>query len=176
LVLAGGGELLEPHLVDDHMAGRAGERALAGAFDVDAVAMGDLEQGKTERRLHFLARPVLQYERHLRHYSPIRLSSSLTDSPDNASRMPRSMRRSANGLLNVSSDSAAALIASRSSPSMAASRWARPASIAARSSASSSWPSLASAPSSASRLRRASTLASVSKRAVMSSSACSRLS
>src|SRR5216683_882272 len=137
---------------------------------------GDLEHAEAKRRLYFLARPVLENERHLRHserphHSPTRLSSSLTDNPDKASRMPRSMRRSANGLLSSSSASAAALISSRLSPAIAPSRRARPASSAARSSAASKLPSLASAASSASRLRRASTRASVSRRAVMSASA-----
>src|SRR5216684_3884820 len=181
LVLAGRRQLVEPVLFDDHMTGRAGERAFAGAFDVDVVAMGDLEHAEAKRRLYFLARPVLENERHLRHserphHSPTRLSSSLTDNPDKASRMPRSMRRSANGLLSSSSASAAALISSRPSPAIAPSRRARPASSAARSSAASKLPSLASAASSASRLRRASTRASVSRRAVMSASAFSRLS
>src|SRR5258708_25197777 len=181
LVLAGRRQLVEPILLDDDMTGRAGQRALAGALDVDMVAMGDFEHGKPKRRLHFLARPILENERHLRHseqprHSPTRLSNSLTDKPDSASRMPRSMRRSAKGLLSASIASAAALISSRLSPAIAPSTRFRPASIAARSSAFSRAPSLASAASSASRLRLASTLASVSRRCVMSASAFSRLS
>src|ERR1700738_5389437 len=89
LVLAGGRELVEPILLDDDMTGRAGQRALARALDVDMVAMGDFEHGKPKRRLHFLARPIFQNERHLRHserprHSPTRLSNSLTDNPDSA--------------------------------------------------------------------------------------------
>ena len=64
----------------------------------------------------------------------VMVSSSPTDNPASASRMPRSMRRSANGFDRVSSASAAALIASRSSPAMAVSKSARPLSMAARSS------------------------------------------
>src|SRR4029450_5291247 len=177
LVLARGGELVEPFLLDHDMAGRAGERALAGALDVDMVAMGDFEHAETERRLHLLARSILQNECHFRHrHSPTRLSSSFTDLPASASRMPRSMRRSANGLDSVSNASAEALISSRSSPAIADSRRALPWSSSARSLASSSAPSLASAASSASRLRRPSTLGSVSRRAIMSASAFSRLS
>src|SRR5215212_10188109 len=177
LVLAGWGELVEPFLLDHDMAGRAGKRALAGALDGDVVTMGDFEHAETERRLHLLARAILQNECHLWHrHSPTRLSSSFTDLPDSASRMPRSMRRSANGLDRASSASAAALISSRSSPAIAVSIRARAASSAARSSTDNSPPSLASAASSASRLRRASTRASVSNRRAMSSSAWSRLS
>src|SRR5882672_1798062 len=133
LVLAGRGELVEPFLLDHDMAGRAGERALAGALDGDVVAMGDFEHAETERRLHLLARTILHNECHFRHrHSPTRLSSSFIDLPDSASRMPRSMRRSANGLDSVSRASAAALISSRSSPAIADSRRARPWSSSAR--------------------------------------------
>src|ERR1700754_1344253 len=55
LVLAGRGELVEPLLLDHDMAGRAGERALAGALDIDVIAMGDFKHAETERRLHLLA-------------------------------------------------------------------------------------------------------------------------
>src|SRR5262245_42772806 len=56
LILAGRRQLLEPDLLDDDVAGRAGQRALAGALDIDAVAMGDFEHAETERRIHLLAR------------------------------------------------------------------------------------------------------------------------
>src|ERR1700746_3671016 len=69
LGLAGRRELLEPDRVDDHVTGRAGERALAGAFDIDVVAMGDLEHRQPERRIDLLARTVFQNERHHGHYN-----------------------------------------------------------------------------------------------------------
>src|SRR5688500_2204019 len=127
LVLACGRQLVEPVFLDHDMAGRAGERALAGALYAAVIAMGDFEHAETERRLNLLARAILQDECHLWHrHSPTRLSSSFTDLPDSASRMPRSMRRSANGLDRVSNASAAALISSRSSPAIAVSRRALP--------------------------------------------------
>src|SRR5260221_2028496 len=180
-VLAGRRQLNEPGLFDHDVAGRTGKRALAGTLDRNVIAMGDLEHGQAERRIDLLARSVLQYERHLRHlvqprHSPTRRSKSLTDTPANASRIPRSMRRSAKGLESVSRASAAALISSRLSPAIAVSSRLRTPSRAPRSASDSSEPSLASAASSASNPRLASTRASTSKRWTMSSSAWSRLS
>ncbi len=67
LVLARLGQQLVPVGIDDHMAGRAGERALAGALDIDIVAMRDLEHGKPDRRVDLLARAVAPDKHHLGH-------------------------------------------------------------------------------------------------------------
>ena len=56
-----------PFRIDDHMAGRAGERALAGAFDIDLVPVGDLEHRQAERRLDLAPRAVAFDKDHLRH-------------------------------------------------------------------------------------------------------------
>ncbi len=40
-----------PFRIDDHVAGRASERAFTSAFDIDPVAMGDFEHRQTERRI-----------------------------------------------------------------------------------------------------------------------------
>ena len=40
----------EPYGNDDDVAGRPGERAFAGTFDIDVVAMRDLEHGEPDRR------------------------------------------------------------------------------------------------------------------------------
>src|ERR1700722_17314102 len=42
LVLGRGFKLLEPGLIDDHVAGGASQRTLAGAFYIDTVLVGDL--------------------------------------------------------------------------------------------------------------------------------------
>src|SRR5580658_933659 len=70
LVLARILQKLEPFGIDDDVAGRAGERALASAFDVDAVLMGDLEHREPERRVHFATLAVALDESHLRHEPP----------------------------------------------------------------------------------------------------------
>ena len=56
LVLAGILEHFEPFGIDDDVAGRAGERALASALDIDVVAMRDLQHREADRRLDFLPR------------------------------------------------------------------------------------------------------------------------
>ena len=53
LVLAGTLQHVVPFRIDDYMAGRAGERTLAGALEIDVVAMGDFQHGEPERRLDF---------------------------------------------------------------------------------------------------------------------------
>ncbi len=58
---------LVPFGIDDDVAGRAGERALAGALDVDVVAVRDLEHRQAERRLDLAPRAVALDEGHLRH-------------------------------------------------------------------------------------------------------------
>src|SRR6185437_5936937 len=58
---------LVPFGIDDDMTGRAGERTLARALDVDAVLMRDLEHGKTQRRFDLATRPVAFDESHFRH-------------------------------------------------------------------------------------------------------------
>src|SRR3546814_2026689 len=59
LVLRGCVQLVVPGLVDDDVAGGAGERALAGPLDVDIEAVGDLHHREAERRLHFPAGAIL---------------------------------------------------------------------------------------------------------------------
>jgi hypothetical protein len=49
------------------MAGGTGERAFAGAFNVNTVAMRDFQYGKAKRRFHFLACSVAFNEYHFRH-------------------------------------------------------------------------------------------------------------
>ena len=46
LVLAGAGQPGEPLGIDDHMAGRAGHLALAGAFERHAGGLRDVEQAR----------------------------------------------------------------------------------------------------------------------------------
>src|SRR6185437_13966921 len=58
---------LVPFGIDDHVTGRAGERTLAGALDVDAVLVRDLEHGEADRGLDLAARAVALDEHHLRH-------------------------------------------------------------------------------------------------------------
>ena len=58
---------LVPFRIDDDVTGRAGERALAGALDVDLVLVRDFEHRQTERRLDLAARPVALDECHFRH-------------------------------------------------------------------------------------------------------------
>ncbi len=67
LVLGRGLQHVVPFGVDDHVAGRAGERALAGAFQADVVAVRDFQHRKADRRIHFEARPIRIDEGHLRH-------------------------------------------------------------------------------------------------------------
>src|SRR5258708_12293236 len=67
LVLARLVQQLVPFRIDDDVAGRAGERALAGALDVDAVLVRDLQHRKAERRVHLAARAVALDESHFRH-------------------------------------------------------------------------------------------------------------
>ena len=67
LVLARLLEQIVPIGVDDDMAGRAGERAFAGALDIDVVAMGDFEHRQAERRVDLAAGPVALDKDHLRH-------------------------------------------------------------------------------------------------------------
>src|SRR5690242_15172019 len=69
---------LVPFGIDDHMAGRAGERALARAFDIDVVAMRDLQHREPDRRLDRAARSVALNECHLRHEN---LSSASAPNP-----------------------------------------------------------------------------------------------
>src|SRR5262249_54565060 len=87
------GRLLEevvPLGVDDHVTGRAGERALAGTLEVDAVAMRDLQHREPQRRVHLAASTVLLDEHHLRHHAcPITdwagiASSAATAAPSTA--------------------------------------------------------------------------------------------
>ena len=49
------------------VAGRAGERALARAFDIDAVLVRDFQDGEAERRVNLSARAVTLDESHLGH-------------------------------------------------------------------------------------------------------------
>jgi hypothetical protein len=49
------------------VAGGAGERAFAGAFNINAIAMRDFQDGKAKRRFHFFARSVTFNEYHFRH-------------------------------------------------------------------------------------------------------------
>src|SRR6185437_14787029 len=58
---------LVPFRIDDDVAGRAGERALAGALDVDAVLVRDLQDREAERCVHFASLPVALDESHFRH-------------------------------------------------------------------------------------------------------------
>src|SRR5271155_1302569 len=69
LVLARLVEQLIPLWIDNDVAGRAGERAFAGAFDVDVIAAGDFEHRHPERRIHFAAGAVALDKDHLRHQS-----------------------------------------------------------------------------------------------------------
>src|SRR5438477_6937596 len=63
LVLARVLQQLVPFRIDDDMTGRAGERTLAGALDVDPVLVGDLQHRKPERRLDLTAVAVAFDER-----------------------------------------------------------------------------------------------------------------
>src|SRR5262249_20891208 len=51
------------------MAGRAGERTLAGAFEIDVVAMRDLQHRQSAGRVDLDARAISLDERHLGHCS-----------------------------------------------------------------------------------------------------------
>ena len=84
LVLARLLQQIVPFGFDDDVAGRAGERAFARAFDVDVVAMGDFEHREPERRLDLAPGSVALDEDHLRHQA---------DSPRRGAR-PRRRRRS----------------------------------------------------------------------------------
>jgi hypothetical protein len=53
--------------IDDDVAGRAGERALAGAFQADPVLMRDLQDGQADGRVQLVALSVGVDERDLRH-------------------------------------------------------------------------------------------------------------
>src|SRR5512145_3180893 len=127
------------------MAGRAGERSFARAFQVDVVAMRDFEDRQTDRRIDFMAGAIGIDENHLGHVAGVSLvalawrsgqeRSVSTWRPARAARMPRSMRRSANGRVMRSNSSAAARIARRLPLSAVASARATVFSISARSSA-----------------------------------------
>src|SRR3546814_3095197 len=67
LILGRLAQLAVPRLIDDDVAGGAGERALAGALDVDIEAVGNFHHREAEGGVHFLAVPVLLDERQLRH-------------------------------------------------------------------------------------------------------------
>ena len=83
LVLARLLQQLVPFRIDDHVTGRAGERALAGALDVDVVPVRDFEHREAERRIDLAAGPVALDKDHLRHQrNPPR-------SPPAAARDPR---------------------------------------------------------------------------------------
>src|SRR5207248_8244842 len=69
LVLARLVEQLVPLRIDDDMAGRAGERAFASAFDVDLVAARDFEHRHSKRRVDFAPGAVALDKSHFRHYS-----------------------------------------------------------------------------------------------------------
>src|SRR5690606_23898226 len=58
LIRLGLGQLAVPGRINNHVAGRAGQRALAGALDVDAMLMSNLEDRKSNRRIHFYALSV----------------------------------------------------------------------------------------------------------------------
>src|SRR5208282_6558902 len=52
---------------DDDVASRASQRAFARTLEIDVVAVCDLQDGKADWRLHFLARAVSLDEHHLGH-------------------------------------------------------------------------------------------------------------
>src|SRR5258708_27763713 len=94
LVLARLVQQLVPFRIDDDVAGRAGERALAGALDVDAVLVRDLQHRKAERRVHLAARAVALDESHFPHEpvptarNPLRLARPGSPRPPPGPRPP----------------------------------------------------------------------------------------
>jgi hypothetical protein len=54
-------------MLDDHVAGGTGQGALAGALDVDPVAVGDLHDRQAQGRVHFPPGAAVLDEHHLRH-------------------------------------------------------------------------------------------------------------
>src|SRR3954451_16310547 len=60
-------KLPEPGRVDDHMAGRAGERAFAGAFDIDAMLVGDFQNREPDRRVNLATGAITFDKSHFRH-------------------------------------------------------------------------------------------------------------
>src|SRR5579864_1218361 len=130
---------IEPLGVDDHMAGRAGERALAGAFEIDIVAMGDLQHGETDRGLDHAPRAIALDEDHLRHHrsvidgadaSPAAKSSASTAAPSAgaacASTPRTSAAASARGIRRSTvrpAPAAARSITAASTPSLAITAW-----------------------------------------------------
>src|SRR6266851_9425751 len=83
---------LVPFRIDDDVAGRAGERALAGALDVDAMLVRDLQHREAERRVHLAARPVALDESHFRH-EPIPSERNRLRLPRPGSRHPAPAHR-----------------------------------------------------------------------------------
>src|SRR5712671_4380622 len=77
---------LVPFRIDDDVTGRAGERALAGALDVDAMLVRDLQHREAERRVHLAARPVALDESHFRHGAILAVRIRHVDSPDQSCR------------------------------------------------------------------------------------------
>src|SRR3546814_3371651 len=55
LILGRLAQLAVPRLIDDDVAGGAGERALAGALEVDIEAVGNFHHREAEGGVHFLA-------------------------------------------------------------------------------------------------------------------------
>src|SRR3546814_20905009 len=66
-ILARRNEFAVPLRFDDDMAGRASHRTLAGALDIDVVAVRDLQHRHADRRIDLAASPVPFDECHLRH-------------------------------------------------------------------------------------------------------------
>src|SRR5665213_4088167 len=67
LIFAGGIEPLVPFRLEDDVTGRAGERALARALDIDAVLVRDLQNREAQRGIDLAARAIALDEDHFRH-------------------------------------------------------------------------------------------------------------
>src|SRR5579885_1508841 len=164
LILRGRLQHLVPLRIDDHMTGGAGERALAGALEIDVVLVRDLQHREPERRVHLDPGAVLLDERHAWHVLPgllglyvccapaaapgCRAAPVATDRstssrlrPASAWRTARSIRLWAKGSAAFSSASTAPPMRSRSPPSRAARSRAAALAMASLSSGEASSPS-----------------------------------
>ena len=70
LVLGGFGQAFKIFGMDDDVAGRARQRAFAGAFEIDPVPVSDLKYRQSNRSVHFMTLSFGVDERHSRHRNP----------------------------------------------------------------------------------------------------------
>ena len=122
LVLARLGEQLVPLWIDDDMARRAGERAFAGAFDIDVVAARDFEHRHSDRRIDLAPGAVALDKDHLRHYSGRGARSSARIAAVSTAFAPAdsSAFRLRRNILSPAASAAACSLSDKSAPAVSA--------------------------------------------------------